>query len=62
MEAALESGELDAKRFDAYQRLQREMAYTERRQSENYAYEERKRGKEFGKMYKRILSEKKNRR
>ncbi len=62
VEAALESGALDAKRFDAYQRLQREMAYTERRQSENYAYEERKRGKEFGKMYKRILSEKKNRR
>ena len=62
IEAALESGALDPGRFNAYQRLQREMAYTERRHSENYAYEERKRGKEMGKMYKRIINEKQNRR
>ncbi len=62
VEGAIERGELDPKRFEAYQRLQREMAYTERRHSESYHYEERKRGKELGKMIRRTLNEKQNRR
>jgi ribosome biogenesis GTPase / thiamine phosphate phosphatase len=61
VEAALEDGSLDPKRYDAYLGLQKEMAYAERRQSENFAHEERKRGKEFGKMCKRVMAEKRNR-
>lgn len=62
VEAAMEAGDLAPERFEAYRKLQREMAYTERRHSENYVYEERKRSRDMGKMYKRIQSEKKNRR
>jgi ribosome biogenesis GTPase / thiamine phosphate phosphatase len=62
VDAALEAGTLDPARYEAYLKLRREMAYAERRSSENFVHEERKRGKEFGKMCKRVMNEKKNRR
>jgi len=62
IEAALEDGTLDPARYDAYLNLQREIAYAERRSSENFAREERKRNKEIGQMHKRIQNEKRNRR
>lgn len=59
--AAIEEGALDARRLEAYRRLQREIAYTERRLSDNHAYEERKHSKKLGKLYKRIQQEKRDR-
>lgn len=58
---AIDSGELDQARYKSYQKLQRELAYVQRRQSESFDYEERQRTKSFGKLYKRIQKEKKNR-
>ena len=58
---ALESGELDAARFRSYEKLQRELAYVQRRQGESYDYKERQRTKALGKYYKRTQNEKKNR-
>jgi ribosome biogenesis GTPase len=59
---AIDSGELGADRFESYLKLGRELDYAQRRESESFKYEERQRMKEFGKMCKRIMSEKQNRR
>ena len=62
IQAAIKDGHLDPARHNAYQKLQRELAYNQRRQSESYNHQERQRTKALGKMYKRIQNEKKNRR
>jgi ribosome biogenesis GTPase len=54
---ALESGELDSERYNNFIKLKKESAYYER----SYL-EKRKRDKEFGKMVKSILKDKKNKR
>lgn len=51
---ALESGELDPGRFQGYQKLKRELAYLARRKSESN-YEERRRDKALGRMYKEVM-------
>lgn len=51
---ALDSGELDRDRFESYNKLKRELAYLERRQSEAGVYEARKHEKDLGKMYKAV--------
>lgn len=55
---AVESGALDLARYAAYVKLQKEIAYAERRSSENFIAEERRRGREFGKMYNRVIKDK----
>lgn len=57
--AALDDGELDVARLKSYQKLQKELAYVQRRQSESYARDERQRNKAMHKMHKRIHGEKK---
>lgn len=52
---ALETGELDEARLENYFKMGRELAYLERRQRESGVYEERQRGKKFGKMVKAIM-------
>lgn len=58
--ASIEDGSLDASRYAAYTKLQKEIAYNERRYSENRVAEERKRGREFGKMLKEVLKHKRH--
>ena len=59
---ALESGELDARRYESYLKLQRELAYNERRASESKHYEERRHAKKLNKLYKRVQQEKRSQR
>jgi len=59
--AAIDRGDLESARYRSYQKLQRELAYIQRRQSDSFEHEERKRNKSLGKLYKRIQNEKKNR-
>ena len=56
---ALESGELDEARWGSFLKLQREMDYAQRQQSEHFAHEQRKRGKAFNKMYREAMEKKK---
>jgi ribosome biogenesis GTPase len=58
---ALESGELDSARYRSYQKLERELAYTQRRQAESPAYEERRHMKSLHKYYKRVQNENRKR-
>lgn len=55
--AAIESGALDAAKFDNYSRMERETAHFE-----TSVAERRKKDKNLGKMYKRVLGEKSKRR
>jgi ribosome biogenesis GTPase / thiamine phosphate phosphatase len=57
---AMDNGELDPARYRSYEKLQRELDYVQRRQSESFNYEERQRNKALGKHYKRILKAKGN--
>ncbi|MFP6615573.1 MAG: ribosome small subunit-dependent GTPase A [Candidatus Hydrogenedentota bacterium] len=59
--SAIEEGELDPARYKSYQKLQRELAYVQRRQNESSDHEQRQRGKSLNKLHKRIQNEKKNR-
>jgi len=59
---AIDRGELDPGRYRSFEKLQRELAYVQRRQSESFDYEERRRTKSLSKMYKRVMNEKKRNR
>ncbi|MFP6583712.1 MAG: ribosome small subunit-dependent GTPase A [Candidatus Hydrogenedentota bacterium] len=58
---ALDSGELDPARYRSYEKLQRELDYAQRRQSESLNYQEQQRTKAKGKIHKRIQNEKRRR-
>lgn len=60
--AAVESGELDRSRYESYMKMQRELAFLEKKHSRSGYVEQRKKDKEQGKMYKRIIEGKKKRR
>ncbi len=53
VQTALTDGTLDPGRFQSYQKLKREVAYLDRRKSES-KYEDRKRDRALGKLYKTI--------
>jgi ribosome biogenesis GTPase / thiamine phosphate phosphatase len=55
---AIDSGELDRKRYNSYLKLQREMVYNERRVNESTTFEQRRRSKELSKTYKRFKMKK----
>jgi len=59
IQGAIDSGELDAKRYKSYLKLKRELAFTQRRQSESFAQEEKQRNRAFSKMVRKSLAERK---
>lgn len=56
--AAVESGDIPKSRHESYMKLQKELQFQESRKS---TYEQRKKDKELGKLYKRIQNENKKR-
>ncbi len=57
IQEAIANGDLSPERLKSYHKLQRELDYTNRRQSESFEHEERKRNKSLNKMYKRVQKE-----
>jgi ribosome biogenesis GTPase len=58
---ALERGELDGDRYHSYEKLNREVAYQQRRESEKFQHEERQRMRTFTKRIKRTQKENRGR-
>ena len=54
VQAAVETGELDADRFESYNKLKKELAYLDLRKDEAAIMKARKRDKEMGKLYKSV--------
>ena len=58
--SAIESGDLVQGRYDSYIKLQKELKFLASKNSKEGYVEHRKKDKRFGKMYKQIMKEKKN--
>ena len=59
---ALEDGSLDEARYRSHQKLEKELAYLERRQDEASAFAQRRHDRELTKMYRRVMRAKKGKR
>ena len=59
--AAIKDGTLSRDRLKSYHKLNRELDYAQRRQSESFAYEERQHQKSLHQMYRRVLKENRKR-
>lgn len=59
---ALETGELDEARYRSHQKLEREVAYLERRKDESAAYAQREHDRKRTRLYRKTMREKRDRR